>query len=119
MPKEPNTIEREIVLRKKMATVVSSEQQERMKVYFKLNKEYKECKSRCATYDSESERKCEEVCSKVYDKYPLQLLDRYKEQPEKLNEKCEGVQIYKRRPREDRTGWWYEFKNTFSFSSRN
>lgn len=109
------SIKKEVVTRREIYTINSSEMQERMKVYFDLTEQYKTCLSHCPKVDKSSEEECEKACGTVYDKYALMLKDRYKEDPEKLKEVVQGVKPFetKRRPHID--GWFYRiFGRTWS-----
>jgi ribosomal protein S17E len=101
------SIKKEVVTRTEVYTVYSSEMQERMKVYFDLTQEYNTCLTECPAIDEESKTRCEAICGKVYDKYPLLLQERYQQNPEKLSEVVTNQKSFetKRRPHID--GWFY------------
>lgn len=86
-----------------------------MKVYFQLTEEYNSCIKDCPRYDKESEQNCDNICGNIYDKYALILQDRYKEQPEKLNEVVTGARGFDTKRREHTKGIFYKvFGRTFS-----
>jgi len=79
-----------------------------MKVYFKLNKEFNTCMTKCPQFDLESRKECEKECSKVYDKYALSLYDRYREKEDKLFEEVKDSEIYTTKKRADRDNFWFK-----------
>lgn len=101
------SVKREVITRTETYTIYTSEMQERMRVYMDLSEQYKTCMSKCPTYDKESEVECEKACSTVYDKYALLLKDRYKENPEKLNEVVTGAKHFETKKRPHVDGWFY------------
>lgn len=78
-----------------------------MKIWFKLNKEFKSCMQECPKYDEKIEKDCHKKCDKIYEKYPLALYDRYKDHEEKLYQEVEDSQIFTTKQREDRKGLFY------------
>lgn len=109
------SVKREVTTRTETYTIYTSEMQERMRVYFDLSEEFNKCMTRCPQFDKDSEAECEKACSTVFDKYALLLKDRYKDQPEKLNEVVTNARHFeaKRRPHVD--GMFYRiFGKTWS-----
>ena len=83
-------------------TIYSSERQERMKVYFQLQKEYEACITECPRFDLESQTSCENTCSKIYDKYALSLVEKYQDNPERLEMEVQGSEIFTKRKRPEK-----------------
>lgn len=109
------SIKKEVVTRTETYTIYSSEMQERMKVYFDLSEEYNKCMHQCPKIDESSEKACEQACSVVYDKYALLLQDRYKKNPEKLNEVVQGAKSFETKKRPHVDGFFYRlFGRTWS-----
>ena len=96
------SIKKQVITNSEIYTIYSSERQERMKVYFKLQKEFDECMVECPKFDLESQRECEENCGKIYDKYALMLADKYTESPERLEMEVEGSEIFTKRKRPEK-----------------
>ncbi len=101
------SLKKEVHTRTDTYTIYSSEMQERMKVYFTLTQEYNECIEKCPTFDKESEARCEQVCSSVYDKYALMLKERYEKNPEKLKEVVTGARGFESKKRDHTSGLFY------------
>ena len=76
----------------------------------KLTQEYEECIENCPVVNEGDKEECERICSKVYDKYPLLLYDKYKDNPEKLDEEIKNSQIFT--TKDTNSGSWRKF---FSF----
>ena len=79
------SIKKEVITNSEVYTIYSSERQERMKVYFQLHKEFENCMVECPRFDLDSQKDCENTCAKIYDKYALSLVDKYKDKPERLD----------------------------------
>ena len=94
------SIKKEVVLRSEIYTIYSSEMQERMKVYFQLQEQYKTCKDNCVG-SSTDDTFCENLCSKIFDDYAKKLENRYKDDPEKLNEVVQNSPIFEARKTEE------------------
>ena len=96
------SIKKEVITNSEVYTIYSSERQERMKVYFKLSQEFDSCMVECPKFDLESQKACENTCSKIYDKYALSLVDKYKERPERLDMEVKDSEIFTSRKRPEK-----------------
>ena len=61
----------------------------------------------CPKYDEALEKKCEEKCDIIYEKYPYLLQDRYQENPQKLDEECIDAPSFTKQSREHTKSWMY------------
>jgi hypothetical protein len=102
-----NVYKKEVILRHDIYQIYTSEKQERMKIYFELNDEFNQCLRDCPKYDEHQEAQCETQCEVVYEKYPYLLQDRYKDQPEKLDEECVDAPGFTKKQREHTKTWAY------------
>ncbi len=105
-------LKKEITLRSKVYTVYSSERQERMAVYFKLNEEYQSCNEECPTFDPKEQMECNKACQSVFDSYEQVLAPQYKDSPERLDMEVKGLPCFRARKREDRKGL---YNDVFSY----
>lgn len=80
---------------------------ERMKVYLQLTEKYNNCKKSCPVYNNDSEKECEDLCQKIYDDYSELLEDRYKENPEKLDEVVKGAPLFTKEQKPETKTLWY------------
>jgi hypothetical protein len=101
-------IKRDVLHRADIKTVYSSERQERMKVYFELSEQYNQCIEPCKLQPNEAKEDCLNECEKIYDQYAQILKDRYENNKERLDMEVNGLPSYRKRPRPDRQGWFYD-----------
>lgn len=101
------SIKKEVIGRSEVYTIYSSEMKERMKIYFQLTEKYNNCKKSCPIFDMDSEKECEELCNKVYDDYSQILADRYKEEPEKIDEVVERAPSFTKQKKPETNTLWY------------
>lgn len=85
-----------------------------MKVYFELTEQFNQCIEPCRLQPNEAKEECLLECDKIYDQYAQLLKHRYEDQnKERLDMEVKGLPSYRKRPREDRQGWFYDL---FGFS---
>ena len=56
----------------------------------------------CPKFDLESQKECEAACGKIYDKYALSLVDKYKDKPERLDMEVNNSEIFTKRKRPEK-----------------
>jgi len=101
------SIKRELILRSEVMTIYASEMQQRMKFYFQLQEKFEDCQNKCMNSQTSEDGYCEKLCGSIFDDYAKQLYDRYKDNPEKLNEKVTDSPIFETRKREHTKTLWY------------
>ena len=78
-----------------------------MKVYFELTEEFNQCVEPCKMQPAEIKDECLDSCEKIYDKYAQILKTRYENNKERLEMEVAGLPTFRKRPRPDRQGWFY------------